>query len=591
MNPQPVKSYENMRLKKSVLFAEQARGEIHTGIHLLASTVKGTLGPLGGAVVVECLGESPWLTRDGLAASARLTLASPHHNLGVQLLRQAATATQETAGDGATTAVVLAQAIVNEGLRNIAAGANPVFFRQGLLKGAAIARLALGKLSRPLAGMAEMLSVATLASGDAEIGALVCHVATTLGKDGVIWMHDHEGVDLAVELAQGMSWKQGYLSANFITHPNTGEAILENASVLVADATLSQAHEIVPILEQLVCAAPGGERLPGAPRLLVIADAVVGNALATLVVNHQQGKVKSLVVKPPVFDAQRRAILSDIAVLTGATLFDAGVGRPIQKATLNDLGQVEWAIATHNRTTLTGSNGSPAAIEARVREIRTLMANTGDKAAQDKLQQRLAGLVGGFATIRVGGYTDAHRKERGRLLRKAYSSVRSAVAEGVLPGGGIALLNIIPTLAAAKPVTAEEAAALCCLQRAFEAPFRQLAANAGQDAGAILAVVQRRQQVTRNPFIGYDVLRQACGDLCEWGVLDPTPVVRTAMLNAISAASQILTIETSIGVIPGQPISLAEPPSETLLRLRAERKERKERYRRLGRQKPPKRVW
>jgi chaperonin GroEL len=220
-----------------------------------------------------------------------------------------------------------------------------------------------------------------------------------------------------------------------------------------------------------------------------------------------------------------------------------------------------------------------------------MMAQTGDKPAQDKLQQRLAGLAGGFATIRVGGYTDAHRQERGRLLRKAYSSVRGAVAEGVLPGGGVALLNIIPTLAAVKPATADEAAALYCLQRAFEAPFRQLAVNAGQDGGAILAEVQQRQQVTRNPFIGYDVLRQACGDLCMWGILDSALVVRTAMLNAISIASQILTIETSIGVIPGQPISLADPPSETLLRLRAERKERKERYRRLGRQKPPKRVW
>jgi chaperonin GroEL len=283
--------------------------------------------------------------------------------------------------------------------------------------------------------------------------------------------------------------------------------------------------------------------------------------------------------------------LSDIAVLTGATLFDPEAGRPVQKATLNDLGQVEWAIATHNRTTLTGGNGSSAAIQARIKEIRALMAQTADKPAQDKLQQRLAGLAGGFATIRVGGYTDAHRQERGRLLRKAYSSVRGAVAEGVLPGGGVALLNIIPTLAAAKPATADEAAALRCLQHAFEAPLRQLVANAGQEAGAILAEVQRQQQITRNPFIGYDVLREACGDLCKWGLLDATPVVRSAMLNAISVASQILTVDASVGVIPEQSISLAEPPSETLLRLRAERKERKERYHRLGRQKPPRRVW
>lgn len=583
MNSQPVKSYDDLRLKKSVIFSEQARRELQTGINLLADTVRVTLGPLGGSVVLGRSGEAPLFTHDGLTASTDLTLPSPHSNLGVQFLRQAAAATQEMAGDGSTTTIVLAQAILNEGFKNIAGGANPVFFRRGLLKGAAVARLALSKLSQPLTTMADTLSIATLASGDPEIGALICHVVTTLGKDGLIWTHDYEGVDLSVELAQGMSWKQGYLSSSFVTHQATDEAVLEDASVLVTDSKLSQAHEIVPIMDQLLRA--------GRPRLLVIADAVAGNALATLAVNHQQGRLKCLVVKPPAFDSQRRAILNDIAVLTGATLFSPELGRPLPTATLNDLGQVERAIATHNRTTLTGGRGSPAAIQARVKEIRTLMAQTGDKSAQDKLQQRLAGLAGGFATIRVGGYTDAHRQERRRLLHKAFSSVRGAVEEGILPGGGIALLNIIPTLAAVKPATADEAAALRCLQRAFEAPLRQLAANAGQDAGAILGEVQWLQQVTKNPFVGYDVLHQACGDLRQSRVLDPTLVVRTAMLNAISTASLILTIETSIGIIPQQTISLAEPPSETLLRLRAERKERKERYRRLGRQKPPRRVW
>jgi chaperonin GroEL len=583
VTPEPVKSYDDLRLKKSVIFSEQARREIQAGINLLADTVRVTLGPLGGSVVLKRPGESPCFTHDGMTAATGLTLPSPHRNLAVQFLRQAAAATYETAGDGSTTTIVLAQAILNEGFKNIAAGANPVFFQRGLLKGATIARLALNKLSQPLTSLADTLSIATLASGDPEIGALICHVVTTLGKDGVIWMHDYEGVELSVELAQGMSWKQGYLSSSFVTHQAADEAVLEDAPVLVTSSRLSQAYEIVPIMDQLMRA--------GRPRLLVIADTVLGNALATLVVNQQQGKFKSLVVKPPAFEAQRQAMLSDIAVLTGATLFNAELGRPLQSATLNDLGQVERAIATHNRTTLSGGQGSPAAIQARLKEIRTLMAQTGDKSARDKLQQRLAALAGGFATIRVGGYTDAHRQERQRLLRKAFASVRGAVEEGVLPGGGIALLNIIPTLAAAKPATSDEAAALRCLQRAFEAPLRQLAANAGQDAGAILGEVQRLQRETRNPFIGYDLLRQAYGDLRQERVLDPTPVVRAAMLNAISTASLILTIETSVGVIPGQPISLAEPPSETLLRLKAERKERKERYRRLGRQKPPRRVW
>jgi len=541
------------------------------------------LGPLGGSVVLERAGEPPFFTHDGLTASAGLTLPSPHRNLGVQFLRQAAAATRQMTGDGSTTTVVLAQAILNEGFRYIAAGGNPVFFQRGLLKASAIVRSALGKLSQPLATMADMLNVAALASGDPEIGALICHVISTLGKDGIIWMHDDDGVEFSVELAEGMSWKQGYLSPVFVTNQAADEAVLEDTAVLVTETKLTQAAEIVPIMEQLMRA--------GQPRLLVIAETVTGSALATLAMNHQQGKFKCLVVKPPAFEAQRQAILGDIAVLTGAALFNAGLGRSMQTATLKDLGQVEGVIATHNRTTLTGGSGSPVAIQARIREIQTLMAQTGDKPARDKLQQRMAGLAGGFATIRVGGYTEAHRKERQRLLRKSFSSVRGAVEEGVLPGGGIALLNIIPTLAAIKPATADEAAALRCLQRAFEAPFRQLVSNAGQDAGAILGEVQRLQQETKNPFIGYDAVRRACGDLREWGVFDPTPVVRTATLNAISTAALILTIETSVGVIPGQAISLADPPSERLLRLRAERKGQQERYRRLGRQKPPKRVW
>jgi chaperonin GroEL len=396
-------------------------------------------------------------------------------------------------------------------------------------------------------------------------------------------MHDQEGTELTVELAQGMSWKQGYVSTSFVTNQAADEAVLDDVPVLVSGYRLTQASELVPIMDQLSRADQ--------PRLLVVSEEVSGSALATLVINHQQGRFKCLAVKPPAFDAQRRAILSDLALLTGATLFSPELGRSLQTATLSDLGQVNRAMATHNRTSLSGGQGSPAAIQTRIQEIRALMAHTSHKPDRDKLQQRLASLAGGFATIRVGGYTAIHRQERQRLLRKTFSSVRGAVEEGVLPGGGIALLNLIPTLTAVKPANSDEAAALRCLQKAFEVPLRQLVANAGQDAGAVLGEVQRLQQAGRNSFIGYDLLRQAYGDLRQWGILEPTPVVRAAMLNAISTAALILTIETSVGVVPDQPIHLADPPSETLLRLKAERQERQERYHRLGRQKPPKRVW
>jgi chaperonin GroEL len=578
-----IKSYDDLHLKKSILFSEQARRELQAGINLLGDAVKVTLGPLGSAVVLERAGEPPLITHDGFTAAANLTLASPHRNLGVQFLCQAAAATQDKVGDGSTTTIVLAQAILNEGFKNIAAGANPIFFRRGLLKGATAARAALNKLSQPLKTTAEMVNLAALAAGDAEIGALICHLVATLGKDGIIWMHDYDGVDLTVELAQGMSWKQGYLSSSFVTNQTTDEAIIEDVPVLVADLKISQADQLIPIMDQLMQA--------GRPRLLIVAEAVGGSALAALVVNHQRGQFKCLAVKPPAYDLQRRAMLSDLAILTGATLFNVELGRPLQTATLADLGQLDRAIATHNRTSLSGGRGFPAAIQTRLREIQTLMAQTEAQLDRDKLQQRLAALAGGFATIRVGGYSAAHRQERQRLLRKTFSSVRGAIEEGVLPGGGVALLNIIPTLAAVKPANGDEAAALRSLQKAFETPLRQLAANAGQDAGAILGEVWHLQQVTRNPFMGYNILSQACGDLRQWGVLDPTPVVRAAVLNAISAAATILTIEASVGVVPGQPISLADPPSETLLRLQAERKGQRERYRRLGRQKPPRRVW
>jgi len=356
--------------------------------------------------------------------------------------------------------------------------------------------------------------------------------------------------------------------------------------VLITERKISRAEELVPIVDKLVRA--------GQSNLLIIAEGVLDNALGLLVVNMQRGKLNCLAVKPPSYGELRQAMLSDLAVATGATLFSRALGRSLQSATLDDLGHVSQAVATLNRTTLTGGNGSTAAVEARVAEIRTLMAQTEDKHAQGKLQQRLAALKDGVATIRVGGLTQAERKERERLFKKALAAVRGALEEGIQPGGGVAFLNVIPALDAVEPECMEEEAALRCLQRAFETPLRQLAANAGQDGAAIVEEVCRRQDETRNPFIGYDVLRRDFGDLREWGILDSTRMARTVVQNAVSAANVLLTVEASVGVVPGQweaiRYQLDEEAEKRDLWQKKQRYKMKRR-RRLGRQKPPKRVW
>lgn len=580
------KSYDDLHLKKTILFSDEARLELQAGIDLLADAVRTTLGPVGGNVGVERQGESPLLTSDGTTICEEISLGHRHRNMGVQLLRQVAAATQKSAGDGATMAIVLAQAIVREGFKNIAAGANPMLLRRGLLKGGAMARLALSNLSQPLETRADMIAIATLASGDPEIGEIVGDVIDTLGEDGVVWIYDYRGLDTQVEIGQGLYWKNGYVSPRFITDPNNGRAELKAAAVLITDGQISRAEELIPIMERLVRA--------GQFNLLIIAEGVLDNALGLLVANMQRGKFNCLAVKPPSFGELRQAMLSDLAVATGATLFSKEMGRSLQSATLDDLGHVSQAVATLNRTTLTGGHGSTAAVEARVAEIRTLMEQTEDKTAQGKLQQRLAALKDGVATIRVGGLTKAQRKERERFFKKALAAVRGAVEEGIQPGGGVAFLNVIPVLEVVEPECMEEAAALRCLERAFEAPLRQLAANAGQDGAVVVEEVCRRQDETRNPFIGYDVLRREFGDLREWGILDSTRMARTVVQNAISAASILLTVEATVGVVPGQGKAIRYQLNEE-----AEKRDlwqKKQRYamkrrRRLGRQKPPKRVW
>jgi len=422
-----------------------------------------------------------------------ITLPDPHQNMGVQFLKQTAAATREKAGDGSTTTIILAQEIIREGLKNIAAGANPMIFRRGLAKGAAAAQMALEKMSRRPRTMAEVVQVATAASGDPEIGELVGQVITRLGPQGFINIQEGSGLGLQVEYDEGMCWHDGYVSTAFVTDQSTGQAVMENPYVLVTDHKISRSDELVPIMDLLAQADE--------PNLLVIAEAVTGSALATLVVNQQQGQFNCLAVKPPAYGALRKAMYRDIAIFAGATLFSDETGRPLETATLADLGRVSQVVATHRTTTLIGGGGSPAQIEQRVREIKTLIEATQDKTERDKLWQRLAKLASGVAIIQVGGLTEMHRKERRRRLENALSAVRGAVQEGVVVGGGVALLNAIPALDEMKVHETDEAAALRCLKRAFEAPLRQLAANAGEDGGTVVGQVCWLQRELKNPCI------------------------------------------------------------------------------------------
>lgn len=585
MSSREFKSFDelNRKLKKSVLLSGQARHALLAGITAVADVARVTLGPTGRAVCFGNDGTPPLLTCDGVTVAENITLPNRHHNIGAQLLKQAATATRDKAGDGSTTTVVLAQELIREGLKLITAGANPMVFRRGLVKGAAAVQAALERMKRPVTTMAELQQIATAAANDPEIGQLVSQMISRLGPQGFINIQDGSGLGFQVEYHPGMHWYDGYVSTAFVTDPKRDEAVLENAYVLVTDRKLSRIEEIAPIMDQLVRA--------GTPTLLVIAEAVTGAALATLVINCQQGGFRCLAVKPPAYGAQRKAMLRDIAIFTGATLFSDETGRPLGSATIADLGQVERVVASHRKTTLIGGKGSADQVERLIREIRTLIQTTQDKTERDKLWQRLARLASGVMIVQVGGLTEAHRKERRRRLENALAAARGAVEEGVVVGGGVAFLNATEALANVRVEDPDEALALHCLRQALEAPTRQLAVNAGQDPGAVIGQVRWLQQKWDNPCFGYDVLRGEYGDLMERGVMDPLPVVRAALRNAVSLAWIILSVEATVGIIPGQKVRFTEP-SERRRQWALRRQDLRERARRAGgRLRPPQRIW
>ncbi len=527
-------------MAKQLLFREDARRNLKLGVDMLANAVKTTLGPKGRNVALDKKWGSPTITHDGVTVAKEIELEDPFQNMGAQLLKEAATKTNDVAGDGTTTATVLAQTIVDEGLKNVTAGANPMLLKRGIEAGRAAVVEALKEMATPVETREEIAQVASISAADPAIGELIAEVMDKVGKDGVITVEESKGLDFETEFVEGMQIDRGYLSPYFITDSERMEAVVENPYILITDRKISSAQDIVPLLEKLIQV--------GKRELVVIAEDVDGEALATLVLNKLRGMINALAVKAPGFGDRRKAMLQDIAILTGGQVITEELGRKLDSVTLDDLGQADKVVSTKDSTTIVGGHGDPEAIKGRINQIRAeIEASTSDY-DREKLQERLAKLAGGVAIIRVGAATETELKEKKHRVEDALSATRAAVEEGIVPGGGVALINALPSL---DSVTLEGDAAtgVNILRRALEEPMRMIATNAGLDGAVVIEKVRELHKQGKKTT-GYDVLANDYVDMLEAGIIDPVKVTRSAVENATSIAAMILTTEALITDIP-----------------------------------------
>jgi len=485
---------------------------------------------------------APTVTHDGVTVAKEIELEDPYENMGAQLLKEAATKTNDVAGDGTTTATVLAQAIVNEGMKNVAAGANAMLLKRGLELGAEAVVKAIREMARSVDTREDVANVAAISAADKEIGNLIAEVMDKVGKDGVITVEESKGLDFEVEYVEGMQFDRGYISPYFITNAETGEAVLEDAYVLIHDKKISSAQDLVPLLEKMVQA--------GRRNLLVVAEDVDGEALATLVLNKLRGVFNVVAVKAPAFGDRRKEMLRDIAVLTGGEVITEEMGRQLETATLQDLGQARRVVVTKDDTTIIEGQGSEAEIKGRIEQIRAQIETTTSDYDREKLQERLAKLSGGVAIIRVGAATEVELKEKKHRVEDALSATRAAVEEGIVAGGGVALINAIPALDGVEAQYADERTGLNILRTALERPLKGIVSNAGMDGAVVIAEIRRRQAETGDKAIAYDVMQNEYVDMYEAGIIDPAKVTRSAVENATSIASMILSTEALITDIP-----------------------------------------
>jgi chaperonin GroEL len=532
---------------KELGFDVEARAQLKVGVDKLARAVKVTLGPKGRNVVLDRKFGSPTVTKDGVSVAKEIELEDPIENMGAQMVKEVATKTSDVAGDGTTTATVLAQAIFGEGLKNVTAGTNPMGIRRGIDKAVAVVVEELKKLSMDTKGKKEIAQVGTIsANNDEEVGKLIADAMEKVGKDGVITVEEAKGLETTLETVEGMQFDRGYLSPYFVTDPERMEAILEDAMILIHDKKISSMKDLLPVLEKVA--------QTGKP-LLIIAEDVEGEALATLVVNKLRGTLKVCAVKAPGFGDRRKAMLQDIAVLTGGQVISEEVGFKLENAVMSDLGKAKRIVIDKDNTTLVDGAGEEQKIQGRIEEIKVAIDKSTSDYDREKLQERLAKLAGGVAVINVGAATETEMKEKKALVEDALHATRAAVEEGIVPGGGVALLRAQAALDKMKLEREDEQIGVGILRRALEHPIRQIAINAGAEG----SIVVEKVRADKNPNFGYNAQTEAYEDLVEAGVIDPTKVVRTALQNAASIAGLLLTTEAVVVEKPQEEKMPARP--------------------------------
>ena len=537
-------------MAKQIQFDAQARQSLKDGVDTVANSVKVTLGPKGRNVALDKKYGAPTVTHDGVTVAKDIELEDPFANMGAQLVKEASSKTNDVAGDGTTTATVLAQAIVHEGMRNIAAGANAMLLKQGLELAADAVVNAIVDAATEVSGKDEIAQVASISAADKEIGGLISDVMEKVGKDGVITVEESKGLAFEVEYTEGMQFDRGYLSPYFVTNPERMEVEFEEPFILIHDKKISAIADILPTLELVARSGRG---------LVIIAEDVDGEALATLVVNKLRGTLNVTAVKAPGFGDRRKEMLRDIAVLTGGQVISEEVGRKLEGVTIEDLGRARRVVSSKDDTTIIEGYGDEAAIKGRAEQIKAQIETTTSDFDREKLQERLAKLSGGVAVIKVGAATETELKEKKHRVEDALSATRAAVEEGIVPGGGVALINGIASLESIE-AEGDIKTGVNIMLRALEEPMRGIAENAGYDGAVVVGNVRRHQQDAKNTNIGFDVISETYTDLIKAGVIDPAKVTRSAVENAASIGAMILTTEALVTDKPEKNAAPAMPP-------------------------------
>lgn len=521
-------------MAKQFKYGDDARKALEAGVDTLANTVKITLGPKGRNVVLDKSYGTPLVTNDGVTIAKEIQVADPFENMGAQIIREVSTKTNDVAGDGTTTAAVLAQAIVKEGLKNVAAGANPMVLKKGITFATEAAVEELKKISKDVEDKTAIAQVAAISASDDSIGQLISDAMEKVGKDGVITIEEGKAMHTELNVVEGMQFDRGYVSPYLVTNTEKMEAELDNPAILITDKKISNVQEILPLLEQV---------LKNGLKLLIISDDIEGEALTTIIVNKLKGVFNCVAVKAPGFGDRRKAYLEDIAILTGGTYVASDLGYDLKAVTIDMLGTAKSVKVGKENTTIIGGAGDPEAIKARVAAIRAQIAETTSDYDREKLQERVAKLAGGVAVIGVGAATEVEMKERKMRIEDALAATRAAVEEGIVPGGGVALLSVIPAVKkACKNLEGDVKTGANIVITALEAPIRQIAANAGVDGGVVAATITAKNKAN----FGYDAAKNVYCDMIKQGILDPTKVTRSALQNAASVASTLLTTEALV---------------------------------------------